>query len=71
VPLPDGQSLLASAGDDHMVRLWDPCTGTLVGNPLIGHTSYLTGVCAVLMPDGRTLLATASSDHAVLVWRQG
>ena len=33
VPLPDGRMLLASASGDETVRLWDPATGTPVGDP--------------------------------------
>ncbi|MFD9339829.1 AAA family ATPase, partial [Streptomyces sp. NPDC060028] len=35
---PDGTPRLASAGADRTVRIWDPTTGTQVGEPLTGHT---------------------------------
>lgn len=46
VPLPDGRTLLATTSDE-TVRLWDPITGTPVGDPLTGHTDGVTAVAAV------------------------
>ena len=61
---PDGD-LLASAGDDGTVRLWDPASGDPIGEPLTGHTD---AVCAVAFsPDG-TLLASAGDDGTVRLW---
>ena len=61
---PDGR-LLASTSIDETVRLWDPTTGTPVGNRLEGHTGVVVGVA--FSPDGR-LLATASEDGTVRLW---
>jgi WD40 repeat protein len=47
------------------VRLWDPATGTAVGNPLIGHTGEVRAVAAVPDVRTRTLLATASDGLTV------
>ena len=41
--LPDGRTLLATSSWDETVRLWDPATGTPVGDPLTGHTGTVTG----------------------------
>src|ERR671916_490364 len=71
---PDGRMLLASAGDDATVRIWDPATGHPVGEPLTGHTGAVGGVCPLPgwdragRPDGRTLLASAGVDAAVRIW---
>ncbi|HET8683701.1 MAG TPA: P-loop NTPase fold protein [Micromonosporaceae bacterium] len=66
--LPDGRVLLASAGDDGMVRRWDAVTGDAVGEPLTGHTDWVLALAGVGLPDGRVLLASAGADHAVVLW---
>ena len=68
VPLPDGRMLLATAGLDGTVRLWDPVAGTPVGDPLEGHTDWVMAVAAVPLPDGRVLLASAGRDRTVRLW---
>ena len=57
--------LLASASDDHTVRLWDTTSQKPHGPPLQGHTDVVKG--AVFSPDGR-LLATASDDQSARLW---
>ncbi|MET8152507.1 LuxR C-terminal-related transcriptional regulator [Actinoplanes sp. NPDC049668] len=61
---PDGL-LLASAGHDATVRLWNAYTGGPVGEPLRGHTGDVAAVA--FSPDGRRL-ATASHDGTVRLW---
>ncbi len=60
---PDG-TLLASAGVDRTVRIWETATGAVV-RTLTGHTSRVSAVA--FSPDG-TLLASAGNDLKVRLW---
>jgi WD40 repeat protein len=61
---PDG-SMLASAGLDNLVRLWEVATGAKL-RKLTGHTGWVNGV-AFSPPDG-SLLASAGDDKTVRLW---
>jgi len=58
----DGRTLLASAGGDGTVRIWDPATGELQ-RTLKGHTGRVYAVEV----DRRTLLASAGDDGTVRI----
>jgi WD40 repeat protein len=73
LPLADGRTLLATGNRDELIRLWNPASGAVVGQPLAtqrGRTRWFTDtatVAAVPLPDGRTLLATGSG-RTVRLW---
>jgi WD40 repeat protein len=61
-------SLLASAGLDGTIRLWntpDPAAPTALGSPLTGHNGT---VWAVTYAPDRPLLASAGDDGVVRLW---
>jgi WD40 repeat protein len=60
---PDG-SQLATAHEDHTVRLWDARSGKLLW-ALIGHTDRVNAV--LFAPDGQTL-ASSGRDYTVRLW---
>jgi len=65
---PDG-TLLATAGDDGTLRLWNPVTGQAVGAPLPAGTGPGGSVSGVAFsPDGK-LLASADADGTVRTWQ--
>ena len=63
----DGRTLLASGGDDEIVRIWDPATGRQQ-RALEGHAGLVLAAQAFTVGGGRTLLASAGADAAVRVW---
>ena len=60
---PDGK-LVASAGENRIVHIWNVTTGQLQCN-LVGHTNEVLRV--VFAPDSRHLV-TASHDHTARLW---
>jgi WD40 repeat protein len=61
-----GEELLASAGRDGTVRIWDPQTGQQ-RTVLEGHRVDVSDVCPVTVA-GRQLLASAGDDGTVRIW---
>ena len=64
VVLDPSRTLMATAGDDHLVRIWNNADGQLV-HRLAGHRDWVR--VAVFRPDGK-VLATAGDDRRVLFW---
>ncbi len=58
-------SILASAGADTTVRLWDLEREEEIGEPLAGHEESVTSVA--FSPDGE-LLASAGQDDTLRLW---
>jgi len=67
---PDHGSVFASADRSGEIRLWDPSTGSQIGQPLRGHSKWVT--CIVFEPlhlNGQiTRFATSSKDHTTKIW---
>jgi WD40 repeat protein len=61
---PNG-SVLATSGDDRLIRLWDPATWKEVRRPLEGHSQ--AKVCLAFSSDGKWL-ASGSGDGTMRVW---
>ena len=61
-----GRSLVASAGADGTVRIWDPATGQQRA-ALQGHQGWVEAVCAVSV-GGQSLLASAGTDGTIRIW---
>lgn len=64
VALHPEEEILASGGDDGIIRLWDFHTGHFIC-PLTGHTNWIRKV--IFSPDGR-YLASSSEDGTVRIW---
>ena len=58
--------VLASAGRDRSIRLWDVRTHRSLGAPLRGHAD--TVACVAFSPDGR-VLASGGADGAIRLWQ--
>ncbi|RPF38069.1 hypothetical protein [Streptomyces sp. TLI_185] len=65
---PKAGTLLASAGDDGTLCLWDPATAEQTTSPLDSGTGPLRAVAAFTTQDGRTLLATGTDSGTVHIW---
>lgn len=61
---PDGK-ILATAGEDKTVRLWNVALRTPIGRPLTDHTDAVSSVA--FSPDGK-ILASGGHDQTIRLW---
>ncbi len=61
-----GRTVLASAGNDGSIRLWNPDTGEAVG-VLEAHAGAVRALCPLPTKQG-LLLASAGNDGAIRLW---
>ena len=61
---------LASGSHDNSIRIWDPQSGKQVGEPLKGHTKWITALAwePVHLNASEPRLASASKDNSVRIW---
>jgi len=60
--------VLASAGHDGMIRLWDAVPGLLARKPDTGETHQVTALAVLAGPDGKTMLASATYTSTIQLW---
>ncbi|RRD04455.1 WD40 repeat domain-containing protein [Arachnia propionica] len=69
VTVPDGRLLLATCGDDEVIRLWDPASGA-VSQPITGYGETMGAITAWTTSDGEPRIAAVGDapDNAVWIW---
>jgi WD40 repeat protein len=69
---PDG-SLLASAGIDRTVKLWQVSTGRMLRTLTEGTVPHFPSgaPCIAFSPDGRTLASGGGNEESILLWDVG
>lgn len=68
VPVAGGSLLATASARDHVIQLWDPVTGELVGSPLVGHTKKIHDIAVLTMPDGPVRLVSYAWDGTIRLW---
>ncbi|WP_234360297.1 WD40 repeat domain-containing protein [Streptomyces sp. DSM 15324] len=68
VSLPGRPALVAGAGDQGVVRLWDVVDGRLVHDLLPEHPDRIRSMTSLPLPDGRVLLASGGDKGTIALW---
>ncbi|MFF6986473.1 PQQ-binding-like beta-propeller repeat protein [Streptomyces sp. NPDC010273] len=68
VSLSGGTTLVAGAGDEGGVCLWDVADGRLVHGPLSGHADRVRSLTALPLADDRVLLASGGDSGSIGLW---
>ncbi|MGQ4434428.1 MULTISPECIES: WD40 repeat domain-containing protein [unclassified Streptomyces] len=63
-----GTTLVAGAGDEGGVCLWDVADGRLVHGPLSGHADHVRSLTALPLADDRVLLASGGDSGSIGLW---
>lgn len=66
--LPGGPIVLVTGSRDGSVRVWDPSSGTAIGEPWYAHDEGVRALAALSLSDGRVAVATGGVDGSVRVW---
>lgn len=65
-------TMIATAGMDSTVRIWDPNTGEQIGSPLKGHSKFVTSLSwepyHLVQVGNKPRIASSSKDGTVRVW---
>mmetsp|Transcript_15782 Transcript_15782/g.26643 ORF Transcript_15782/g.26643 Transcript_15782/m.26643 type:complete len:408 (-) Transcript_15782:377-1600(-) len=67
---PDSK-LVASGGMDKLIYLWNSETGDRMGNPLKGHTKFVTSIAwqpMIAQKNDERLMASSSKDMSTRIW---
>jgi WD40 repeat protein len=65
---PDGDIILASAGDDMIIYLWNVNTGNLLRHFEGGNTRHTERITVVVFSPDASLLASGSRDNTIKLW---
>ena len=61
-------TLLASAGEDPAILLWDPTTASIIGELSTADVRSFSALAVVPILNGETWLAAGSADGSVSLW---
>ncbi|WP_431934681.1 P-loop NTPase fold protein [Micromonospora sp. RP3T] len=65
---PDGEAMLASAGTDGTVRVWDASMPTAAAGPFVGHTAAVWALTSWRTADGGARVASSGTDGTIRIW---